>query len=166
MQLAHPLTEFVARVGWIDVMLTSMSIVGRDQQLQPGHTPVNALFFVFYNLVGAIIVLTLFVSVIIENFRGLSGTAYLTTEQRQWIDLQRLIARQRPAKRPIRRPSHPIRRWCFDRSVRKDGWFNRIFTLLYALNAIVLMTDAYGQPHYADFIRRTLILSPIRACNP
>lgn len=134
-------------------MLTTMSIAGRDRQLQPGKSPVNALFVVLYNLVGAIIVLTLFVSVIIENFRSLSGTAYLTTEQRQWIDLKRLIARQRPAKRPVRRPSLQFRRWCFDRSVRKDGWFNRIFTLVYALNAIVLMTDAYGQPYYADFTR-------------
>lgn len=69
--------------GWIDVMRSVMWITGPDQQPQQDAAQFNALFFVFYNLVGAVFILTLFVSVIIENFTKQSGMALLTSEQRQ-----------------------------------------------------------------------------------
>lgn len=35
-----------------------------------------------------------------------SGNSLLTTEQRQWQDMRKLIARQAPAKRPARAPGN------------------------------------------------------------
>lgn len=94
------LFEVVSLEGWIDVMASIMNITGLDTQPRTNASPWNALFMVFYNLFGAVIILTLFVSIIIQNFSTRSGAALLTTEQRQWVDLKKTISRQAPAKRP------------------------------------------------------------------
>lgn len=65
--------------------------------------------------------------------------ALLTTEQRQWIDLQKLIKRQRPAKRPKVRPQGVFREWCYDRAVRKHGFWARFMTVFYVFHILVLM---------------------------
>ncbi|GAA5915927.1 hypothetical protein JCM5296_002066 [Sporobolomyces johnsonii] len=136
------LFEIISLEGWINVMESVMQIVGLDQQPQQNASQFNSLFFVLYNLIGAVFILTLFVSVIIDNFHRHSAVSLLTTEQRQWVDLRRLISRQRPAKRPKRRPTSAFRSWCFDRAVHKHGWWSRGLTGLYLLNIIVLMTQA------------------------
>jgi hypothetical protein len=48
------LFEIVSLEGWVDVMTAAMAIVGRDMQASPDATQVNALFFVIYNLIGAV----------------------------------------------------------------------------------------------------------------
>ncbi|GAA6027992.1 hypothetical protein JCM8097_001819 [Rhodosporidiobolus ruineniae] len=136
------LFEIISLEGWIDVMETVMQITGLDRQPQENASQWNALFFVIYNLVGAVFILTLFVSLIIQNFAERTSTSLLTAEQRQWLDLRRYIARQRPAKRPKHRPTSGFRAWCFDRAVSKHGWWSRSVTALYCLNILVLMTQA------------------------
>ncbi|GAA5872257.1 hypothetical protein JCM8547_004796 [Rhodosporidiobolus lusitaniae] len=136
------LFEIISLEGWIDVMESVMTINGRDRQPQTNAQAWNALFFVGYNLVGATFILTLFVSLIIQNFAERTSASLLTTEQRQWLDLRRYINRQRPAKRPRRRPTSRIRAWCFDRAVSKHGWWSRSVTVLYCVNIVVLMTQS------------------------
>ena len=78
-------------------------------------------------------------SIIIGNFTSRTGSALLTQPQREWIDLQKLIMRQRPSKRPKRRPVWPFRAWCYDRAVHKHGWWHRMMTALFILHVIALM---------------------------
>lgn len=118
----------------------------------------NSLFFIGYHLLGAGFILALFVSAIIANFDHLSGLALLTVEQRQWIDLRRLILRAQPAKRPKHRPVSAFRGWCFDRTIQKHGWWARTMTALYCLQTIVLMTQATSNAAWADAFRSELIL--------
>ena len=155
------LFEIVSLEGWVDVMDSAMSIVGRDQQTQQDAAQYNAIFFVIYNLIGAIVVLTLFVSVIIENFTIRSGMALLTTEQRQWVDLKKLILRQRPAKRPKEQPQSKFRLWCYHRTVAKHGWWSRMMTTLYVVHIAVLMTQADSQPPWVDTLRGKRKIQPL-----
>ena len=78
-------------------------------------------------------------SIIIGNFRSKTGMALLTKAQREWIDLKKLFARQRPSKRPKVRPTGQIRKWCYDRAVHKHGWWARTMTLLFFLHILALM---------------------------
>jgi voltage-dependent calcium channel len=55
------LFEIVSEEGWIDVLLASMSITSRDQQPLPDASQANGVFFVVYNLLGGVVILTLFV---------------------------------------------------------------------------------------------------------
>ncbi|KAL4071924.1 Ion transport protein-domain-containing protein, partial [Scleroderma citrinum] len=146
------LFEIVSFEGWIDVMSVSMSITGPGQQPQTNASEANAIFFVTYNLLGGVVILTLFVSIIIGNFSSKTGSAFLTQPQREWIDLQKLLQRQKPSKRPHSRPSSAFRAWCYDRAVHKHGWWSRTMTFLFVMQIIVLMTETFApQPTMDQF---------------
>ncbi|EKM51356.1 uncharacterized protein PHACADRAFT_263446 [Phanerochaete carnosa HHB-10118-sp] len=152
------LFEIVSLEGWIDVMSVAVSITGVDQQPQQNVSQANAIFFLIYNLLGGVVILTLFVSIIIGNFTSRTGSAFLTQPQREWIDLQKLIKRQRPSKRPKTRPTWPIRAWCHDRAVHKHGWWHRMMTALFVLHVIALMTQTFASQHAFDDLRTDFFL--------
>ncbi|KIM44013.1 hypothetical protein M413DRAFT_17890 [Hebeloma cylindrosporum] len=137
------LFEIVSLEGWIDVMAVATSITEPGEQPQTNASQGNAVFFVIYNLMGGVVVLTLFVSIIIGNFSSKTGTALLTQAQREWIDLQKLFKRQKPSKRPKKAPTGRLRKWCFDRAVHKHGWWMRATTWLFVLHIIALMYDFF-----------------------
>lgn len=152
------LFEIISLEGWIDVMSVAMSITGAGQQPQTNASQAYALFFVIYNLLGGIIILTLFVSIIIGNFSSKTGSAFLTRPQRQWIDLEKLIKRQKPSKRPHIRPTSPLRAWCYDIAVRKHGWWSRAMTLLFIMQIMVLMTETFGSQVATEDFRQDFSL--------
>ncbi|KAF9647780.1 hypothetical protein BDM02DRAFT_3187683 [Thelephora ganbajun] len=134
------LFEIISFQGWSDVMGAATSITQLDQQPQTSAAEFNSLFFISYILLGGIIIFTIFVSIIIDNFSVRTGTAFLTQPQREWVDLKRLISRQRPSKRP------------------KRGWWSRVMTLLYVLHILVLMTQSYAISGVIDDIRSDFFL--------
>ncbi|KDR66929.1 hypothetical protein GALMADRAFT_258813 [Galerina marginata CBS 339.88] len=152
------LFEIVSLEGWIDVMGVATSITGPGEQPQTNASQGNAIFFVIYNLLGGVVILTLFVSIIIGNFRSKTGTALLTQAQREWIDLQKLFKRQKPSKLPKVRPTGVLRKWCFDRAVHKHGWWSRATTLLFVLHILALMTQSFSTSNLADTFRTDFFL--------
>lgn len=152
------LFEIVSLEGWIDAMDVATSITGANQQPSTNASEYNAFFFVIYNLLGGVIILTLFVSIIIGNFTSKTGSALLTKPQREWIDLKKLITRQRPSKRPKSRPTWALRAWCYDRAVHKHGWWARVMLVLYILHIIALMTQTFTNQNLADTFRNDFFL--------
>jgi hypothetical protein len=61
------LFEIVSLEGWIDVMGIATSITGRNLQPQTNASQVNAIFFLIYNLLGGVVILTLFVRQVIPH---------------------------------------------------------------------------------------------------
>jgi hypothetical protein len=55
------LFEIVSLEGWVDVMGVATAITGAGSQPATNAAPINAIFFVFYNLLGAVVILTIFV---------------------------------------------------------------------------------------------------------
>jgi hypothetical protein len=55
------LFEIVSLEGWIDVMNVATSIVGPGLQPQTNVAQANAIFLLIYNLLGGVVILTLFV---------------------------------------------------------------------------------------------------------
>lgn len=152
------LFEIVSLEGWIDVMSVAMSITGAGQQPQTNASQAYALFFLIYNLLGGAVILTLFVSIIISNFSSKTGSAFLTRPQREWIDLEKLIKRQKSSKRPYTRPTSRLRAWCYDSAVRKHGWWSRGMTLLFVMQIMVLMTETFGSQDPTDDFRQDFSL--------
>ncbi|RPD56855.1 hypothetical protein L226DRAFT_468999 [Lentinus tigrinus ALCF2SS1-7] len=152
------LFEIVSLEGWIDVLGVATSVTGEDQQPQTNASVGNSIFFLIYNLMGGVVIFTLFVSIIIGNFTARTGSALLTQPQREWIDLQKLIKRQRPSKRPKQRPTWRVRQWCYDRAVHKHGWWSRMMTVLYTLHVIALMTQTFTPQDYLDEFRNDFFI--------
>ncbi|KAF8840292.1 hypothetical protein BDN67DRAFT_996862 [Paxillus ammoniavirescens] len=152
------LFEIVSLEGWIDVMSVAMSITGPGQQPQTNTSQVNAIFFVTYNLLGGVVILTLFISIIIGNFSSRTGSAFLTKPQREWIDLQKMIKRQKPSKRPHGRPTSRLRAWCYDRAIFKHGWWSRMMTLSFVIQIVALMTETFSPQLLLDEFRANFSL--------
>ncbi len=147
------LFEIISGEGWINVMVTSMNIVGRDVSPEQDHSKWNALFFMVFNLAGSVFILTLFISVIISNFQSKSGAAYLTADQKRWIDLKKLLKQITPSKIPKKRPSNKFRALCFDYAIEKRGILSKTMSVIYVLHILLLMTEAKNVPPVLDKIR-------------
>jgi len=60
------LFEIVSLEGWIDVLEVALGITGKDRQPKTNASQINAIFFLLYNLLGAVVILTLFVSYVLR----------------------------------------------------------------------------------------------------
>ena len=85
--------------GWVDVMFDGMDSRGLDLQPKRDERIWLCSFFIVFMLVSQTIVLNLIVAVMVEKFSMMSdreaGYRDISVTQRRWIDLQRLMIRQK-----------------------------------------------------------------------
>ena len=153
------LFQIVSQEGWVDVMWSAQSITGFFTQPAPFSRQGNAVFFVVFNLLGAVFVLTLFVSVFMRNYTEQTGVAFLTTDQRSWLELRKLLRQVSPSKRP---PSIETRetweQWCYRRAVRKTGSWQRFFTWVLVFHLVLLCLEFYPEPVWWQYLRDYIFL--------
>ncbi|KAF8980096.1 calcium channel protein, partial [Entomortierella lignicola] len=135
------LFEIVSQEGWIGVMATARNIVGLGLNSNTDSSRYNAIYFVIFNLAGGYFVTSLFVAVVIENYTKRTGTAFMTANQRQWMDLKKLLGGIKMSKTKANPPRNPIRAFCFRITSPKRGWFPRLLTFITLLNGIALMSE-------------------------
>jgi hypothetical protein len=142
------LFQIVSQEGWIDVQDSAMKITGKGWQPQDGSAPENGLFFVVFNLLGAVFVLTLFVSVFMRNYTEQTGVAFLTAEQRSWLELRKLLRQISPSKRSFNEKSHKWRLWCYRIAVKKHGRWARFVTCVLVVHLLLLVLEYYPEPNW------------------
>jgi hypothetical protein len=147
------LFQIVSQEGWIDVQDSVMQITGIGQQPQDGAAPENGLFFVVFNLLGAVFVLTLFVSVFMRNYTEQTGVAFLTAEQRSWLELRKLLRQISPSKRSFDEKSAKWRQWCYRIAVKKHGRWARFVTCVLVVHLLLLVLEFYPEPKLWETIR-------------
>ncbi|KAG0053161.1 calcium channel protein [Gryganskiella cystojenkinii] len=135
------LFEIVSQEGWTGVMDTARNAVALGQQPHQDASRYNAIFFVLFNLAGGYFVSALFVAIVIENYTKRTGTAFMTANQRRWMDLKKLLGGIKMSKARSKAPSNPIRRTFFKIAAPKKGWFTRLLTVVTLLDGIVLATE-------------------------
>lgn len=94
------LFEIISLEGWVDVLTSAMSISGPFDQPQFSSGNYQGLFFIVYNTLSTIFIMTLFLSIIIQNCAKSSGNAYYTDTQRMWYELEKSLKTVRPSIRP------------------------------------------------------------------
>ncbi|KAI4729071.1 hypothetical protein E4T49_03176 [Aureobasidium sp. EXF-10728] len=153
------LFQIVSQEGWIDVMWSGQSITGVFTQPNPFSSQGNAVFFVIFNLLGAVFVLTLFVSVFMRNYTEQTGVAFLTTEQRSWLELRKLLRQISPSKRPSSKEVRETwREWCYRRAVTKNGRWQRSVTVVLVLHLLLLCLEWYPNNTRWDTARDYIFL--------
>ncbi|KAI5245923.1 hypothetical protein E4T42_06591 [Aureobasidium subglaciale] len=153
------LFQIVSQEGWIDVMWTGQSITGVFTQPDAFASQWNALFFVAFNLLGAVFVLTLFVSVFMRNYTEQTGVAFLTTEQRSWLELRKLLRQISPSKRPSSKEVRETwKEWCYRRAVTKNGRWQRSVTAVLVLHLLLLCLEWYPDNNRWDRARDYIFL--------
>lgn len=142
------LFQIVSQEGWTTVLWESQRITGVFTQPRDFASQGNAVFFIVFNLLGAVFVLTLFVSVFMRNYTEQTGVAYLTTDQRSWLELRKLLRQVSPSKRPSSSKQRETwEEWCYRRAVRRSGRWQRFITGMLILHLVLLCLEWYpGHP--------------------
>ncbi|KAK5159113.1 hypothetical protein LTR04_005122 [Oleoguttula sp. CCFEE 6159] len=154
------LFQIVSQEGWIDVMWSAEDITGIFTQPSPFASQGNALFFVIFNLLGAVFVLTLFVSVFMRNYTEQTGVAFLTTDQRSWLELRKLLRQVSPSKRPSsKKKRESWKEWCYRRAITKNGRWQRTVTLVLMLHLVLLCLEFYPASYVWDRTRDYIFLA-------
>ena len=151
------LFQIVSQEGWVDVMWAAMSATGIGNQPQWYASQGNAVFFIIFNLLGAVFVLTLFISVFMRNYTEQTGVAFLTAEQRSWLELRKLLLQISPSKRPTVTNSK-IKKWCYRIAVSKHGGWARFITLVLVLHLVLLVLEWYPEPQWWEVLRDAIFL--------
>ncbi len=147
------LFQIVSQEGWIDVMWSAMGIGGVGKQFQPFASQGNAIFFVIFNLLASVFVLTLFVSVFMRNYTEQTGVAFLTADQRSWLELRKLLRQISPSKRPSNKSESGWRSWCYKIAIKKHGKWQRFLTIVLFLHLVILCLETYPESQTWDQIR-------------
>lgn len=149
------LFQIVSQEGWTDVMWSAESITGTWTQPKANSRPGNAVFFVIFNLLGSVFVLTLFISVFMRNYTEQTGVAFLTAEQRSWLELRKRLRQLAPTKRPLRANRGYVGKHCYNLAVRKNSLWQRMVTAVLMMHLILLCTEFYSLNDLWDNIRGT-----------
>ncbi|KAL7628229.1 calcium channel protein [Parahypoxylon ruwenzoriense] len=140
------LFQIVSQEGWVDVSFAVQAITGPGTQPQDMAAQGNAMFFVVFNLLGTVFVLTLFISVFMRNYTEQTGVAFLTAEQRSWLELRKLLRQISPSRSSYDDSENKWKKWCHKRAIEKRGkWYTGITAVL-VLHLILLMLEYYPEP--------------------
>ncbi|KAI1005582.1 Calcium-channel protein [Podosphaera aphanis] len=153
------LFQIVSQEGWVDVMWAAQSITGLGLQPQPFSSQENAVFFILFNLLATVFVLTLFISVFMRNYTEQTGVAFLTADQRSWLELRKLLRQVSPSKRPFTSSSNKIKSWCFKSAVQKRGKWQRLVTTVLVLHLLLLLAEFYSQPLWWEYTRAQIFFA-------
>lgn len=147
------LYQIVSQEGWIDVMWSAQSITGRGQQPANFASQGNAVFFVVFNLMATVFVLTLFISVFMRAYTEQTGVAYLTAEQRSWMEMRKLFRQVAPSKRSSHKNSAKWKVWCYKKAVQKHGRWHQFVTGILVCHLVLLMLEYYPEPTWWTRVR-------------
>lgn len=153
------LFQIVSQEGWTDVSFAAQAIIGRGMQPRDLASEGNAMFFVVFNLLATVFILTLFISVFMRNYTEQTGVAYLTAEQRSWLELRKLLRQISPSKSSYddsKRQSW--KRWCHKRAIEKRGKWYQAITLVLVLHLVLLMIEFSGEPRWWEQARSAVFL--------
>ncbi|ODA76644.1 hypothetical protein RJ55_07915 [Drechmeria coniospora] len=152
------LFQIVSQEGWIDVSFAAQAIVGRGQQPQDLAAQGNALFFVAFNLLATVFILTLFISVFMRNYTEQTGVAYLTAEQRAWLELRKLLRHISPSKSSYNVSEKGWKKWCHKRAIEKRGIWYQSVTVVLVLHLLLLVAEFSSEPMWWTRTREVVFL--------
>jgi hypothetical protein len=152
------LFQIVSQEGWVDVSFAAQSVMGRGQQPSNAAAPGNALFFVVFNLLATVFVLTLFISVFMRTYTEQTGVAFLTAEQRSWLELRKLLRQINPSKSSYDETKNRWKKWCHKRAIEKRGKWYRAVTGVLVLHLVLLLSEFYREPSWWTRARDLLFL--------
>jgi len=153
------LFQIVSQEGWVDVSFAAQAITGRGFQPQFAASQGNALFFVVFNLMATVFILTLFISVFMRNYTEQTGVAFLTAEQRSWLELRKLLRQISPSKSSYDEKKHKWKMWCHKRAIEKRGKWYIAVTGVLVLHLIVLILEYATEPKWWTITREYLFLA-------
>ncbi len=150
--------EMVSLEGWIDVLQAAFYSTGVGTPQAFFATPINGVFIMFFNLVSTVFILTLFISVIIDNYSKTTGSAYMTDEQRSWYEIAKVLKLENPYKRPTLDKLNILQRFCYKNAVLKPPIWRHSFDIVLCIHVILLLSESFPDHDRVDDARYILYI--------
>lgn len=153
------LFQIVSQEGWTDASFSVQAITGRGQQQQDLASEGNAVFFIIFNLMSTVFILTLFISIFMRNYTEQTGVAFLTAEQRSWLELRKLLRHISPSKSSYNASEKTWKRWCHKRAIEKRGKWYQSMTAVLVLHLLLLVVEFKDEPEIWSRTRELIFLA-------
>lgn len=147
------LYEIISLEGWVDLLVNVMASTGVGTPAQPNSSPINGLLIILFNFISMVFILTLFVSVIVNNYSKISGKAYLTPEQIGWYQVKSILSQVRPSHRKNLTNMKWYSRICYKITVEKSSWWKDFLSWVLALHVLALIMEAFPTSDGLDAFR-------------
>lgn len=135
--------EIISLEGWADVLVSVMSITEPHSQPKfSSHSP-RGVFIILYNTISTIFIMTLFLSVIIQNYSLSTGTGYYTEPQRKWSDIKKALSYITPSVLPNLEGQNKFRIKLYEEFSKQRSWIYAVMFLTLWAIAITLVTEFY-----------------------
>lgn len=152
------LFQIVSQEGWSDVIFAASAITTRGMQPQSLASEGNALFFIVFNILATVFVLTLFISVFMRNYTEQTGVAFLTADQRSWLEVRKLLRQISPSKTSYNDKGKSWKKWCHKRAIEKRGKWYQAVTVVLVLHLIMLVAETTREPEWWRVARSFVFL--------
>ncbi|KAH7326761.1 Ion transport protein-domain-containing protein [Stachybotrys elegans] len=152
------LFQVVSQEGWADITFGVQAITGRGLQPEDLASEGNAVFFIIFNVMSTVFILTLFISIFMRNYTEETGVAFLTAEQRSWLELRKILRQVSPSKSSYDASEKTWKKWCHKRAIEKRGTWYQSMTAVLVLHLLLLLVEYRGEPELWTRIREFLFL--------
>ena len=157
---AAMLTIFEITSGemWPDIMYDTVNAVGYDEPMAKfdavwprNASPVYAAYYIAVTIVCTFLMLNVFVGVVIDNYNEMkdeeTGSALLSSSQKQWVDSMKLLMSMKPSKVMVPPKRLKLIRLPFYNLVESKAFEVFIMTLI-ILNTLVMSLKHYPPRSY------------------
>ena len=120
------LFEVLSYKGWVDL---------RDVIIDK-RGPIASLYIHLYVFLGSMIGLTLFVGVVIANYKENKGTALLTVDQMRWSDLKKRLKIAQPLHVPPKPENNILQAGIY--VITQNVYFKKMIAILVLVNSSLL----------------------------
>ncbi|CEP63141.1 calcium channel protein CCH1 LALA0_S07e03312g [Lachancea lanzarotensis] len=153
------LYEIVSLEGWVDILTNSMASTGIGTVPENFSTTVNGLFFVLFNFLSMVFILTLFVSFIIRNHARTTGSAFLTVEEKSWLEVKRLLSQAQPEPSPDILSMSPMRLFIHRLAVEKAFFsYALLLQLVLYVHILTLLLYTYDENYSLRNYQNTVFM--------
>lgn len=127
--------------GWPEIMYEAIDSATSDEGPTKDNSPMFAIFYIIFILVGSFFFVNLFIGVIFYEFNNArkneqkKNSFFRTEEQQKWIEMHKLILKAKPEKSDLI-PTNII-----SRSVKKFidyKYFDPVIMVCIVLNIILM----------------------------
>ena len=134
------LFEMSTTEGWMEVMASTMDATGAGLTPLPNYGIMGAFLSVVHIFIGAFVLLNLLVASIINNYNKVKSLndgigPFLTPEQQEWKEMQRLILQIKPRQR-MEGPKGRLRGFLF--RVAQHEKFDIVITFVIMANVLMM----------------------------
>ena len=135
--------------GYVPILDDAIAARGRGVNPVPDANPWVVLYFIAFTFTVAYCMLNMYVGVVFFQFSRINllsqaGTAFLTREQSEWVELNKILSRMRPVEKPAVARGWG-RRWV--QRVVNHAWFDRVVMFVIILSVIEMAIHFYDEVH-------------------